>query len=808
MQKDHLLQEDSNKLLKEDGWAILLESTWGYEPLKILINGTDRTESIPFETISIRDTLGQQTNSASFVVEDGGGMGLAELQKVIISSVNDETRYFAGYIQSKGEHSRGPLKDYSITCVDFSWDMEHPEALVDGAYAGKSDQWLIQNAVATCIPDIDCTTYVEEVLADTVNLEFDQETPRSVVDKLAKLAGAERYVDYGPGPGSQNAYLHYFDASTNTAPFSVSDSPDFLASFPYAKLLETTEAPQANKVIVIGEAAITATRTRGAEGDYKRWLITVLKDRNITTTAQAEERGDALLLELAASPSYTLITRQWGLRSGQDLTLVNAARSIDAAFEIKSVTTKITGGGSAEFHIAMGKHVPSLAELVARPLRDEPHKAPLEHEHGGGADGPNVPAENIDPEPYGPENTHTHSFADTAEGTSAAEAAHTHSFADTAEGTSAAGTSHSHGVVISVTDTTIAFAATTPGTITDSNNQLAVFTTGDIIIVSGSVSNDGVYNVSTGGVAGTIRTTEATLFEAAGATVTISVTGITGTSAAEAAHTHSFADTAEGTSAAGSSHTHSFSASVTGSSAAEAAHTHSFADTASGTSAAGSVHYHDVGFSVINTSGAEASHTHSFSSSVTGTSAAGSGHLHTVTVTGTTDVASNHTHTFTSDGGNTGSESSHTHAVGTFAVSGTSGAGTSHTHSAGTYSISARTANESAHTHAAGSIAVSGTSGAGSSHTHGVGTFAVGGTSGGEAAHTHAAGSIAVSGTSGAGSSHTHGVGTFAIGGTTAAEATHTHTAGTIAVSGTSGAGSSHTHTAGTIAVSGTTGAT
>jgi hypothetical protein len=66
---------------------------------------------------------------------------------------------------------------------------------------------------------------------------------------------------------------------------------------------------------------------------------------------------------------------------------------------------------------------------------------------------------------------------------------------------------------------TIAFAATTPGTITDTANGLAHILTGDTIVVKGSASNDGTYAVSTGGVAGTVRTTEATVLEAAGAYV-------------------------------------------------------------------------------------------------------------------------------------------------------------------------------------------------------------------------------------------------------------------------------------------------
>ena len=75
--------------------------------------------------------------------------------------------------------------------------------------------------------------------------------------------------------------------------------------------------------------------------------------------------------------------------------------------------------------------------------------------------------------------------------------------------------------LIHVTDTDISFAATTPGTINQVGAGLAMFKTGETIVVSGSALNDGVYTVSTGNVAGTIRTTEATLLEAAGATVSI-----------------------------------------------------------------------------------------------------------------------------------------------------------------------------------------------------------------------------------------------------------------------------------------------
>ena len=70
------------------------------------------------------------------------------------------------------------------------------------------------------------------------------------------------------------------------------------------------------------------------------------------------------------------------------------------------------------------------------------------------------------------------------------------------------------------TATTISFASATKK-IADTALGLEMFATGQRIQVSGSTSNDGYYNITTGGVAAEIVTTEALTDEAAGDTVTI-----------------------------------------------------------------------------------------------------------------------------------------------------------------------------------------------------------------------------------------------------------------------------------------------
>jgi len=73
----------------------------------------------------------------------------------------------------------------------------------------------------------------------------------------------------------------------------------------------------------------------------------------------------------------------------------------------------------------------------------------------------------------------------------------------------------------------VSFATTTPGTITNAGNLLAEFGTGDTIVITGTVSNNGTYTISTGYVAGTIRTTQATTAEGP-VTATITVSPVTG----------------------------------------------------------------------------------------------------------------------------------------------------------------------------------------------------------------------------------------------------------------------------------------
>ena len=337
---------------------------------KVKINDVDRTDYIRTRSLRIVETLTNPVSTAEFEVIDGGALGLAAMQSVVISDAAETTRYFAGMIHEIRETESAGKLFYDVDCVDYAWDAEHPEELINTTYENQDDSAIIADAFGTALPDIDATADVATVYGSIPHLEFKHATPREILDKIANGAGARWYIDYGPGTASYKANLHYFDDAAGTASWGLSDSPTYSDSFAYWGLEETTPAPEANRVVVIYRGG-TAVRTLGSEEDYGRWITTKLVDENIESAAQANEYGDNMLSQLAATKTYTLTTNKQGLRAGQQTSLVNSNRSINGNFVIQRVTTSFEGGGHALFEIEMGRFVPTLPDLVAASWRQE-----------------------------------------------------------------------------------------------------------------------------------------------------------------------------------------------------------------------------------------------------------------------------------------------------------------------------------------------------------------------------------------------------------------------------------------------------
>ena len=560
-------------------------------PLKITVGGVDVTAYIPIETVSIDNVETNRITSAFFKVMDGGALGMSELDEVIISNPPGTIRWFAGYIHEMPEQSVGPFLDYDVTCVDYAWDLEHPEDLITATYTAQNDSTIISAIMAVACPDIDATTYVETVYAAIPSLEFKQATPREIIEKLAQISGAMWYIDTGPGPGVQKAYLHYFDDATYDAPYNLSDDPDETMTYSYEELVQIKTAPEANRVIVKGANDITVTRTLGLEGDYGRWLTAKLVDTDITTEAQAQVYGDNYLARAAANPTYTCTTRREGLRAGQSIDLTNAARSLAAVvLQVRRVTTTFLGAAFATYKLELGKYIPRLADLLSK-------------DQGGGGGGGVVPEDEWEDWELDDYLKHFHDV----EGNTSSESSHTHGLS----GSTGSESSHTHGVG--------SLAAGGEATHTHGAGSLATgagsshtHTYDKAAIVTGVGSSHGHSITTSSANTDTANTTHA---HSLGAMCCIVGDALSG----EYQHSHTVTTPGTTTGAEGRGHYHAYDRSPA-STGTEATHTHGMG-------------------SLSTDTGGEASHTHT----VSGSTGAGSSHSHSLS--GNTGAGSSHYHT-------------------------------------------------------------------------------------------------------------------------------------------------------------------
>ena len=271
--------------------------------MKVKIDGTDRAAKIRPD-IEVENVLTKQVDSARFFIEDAGALGLTELQEVIISNDAETVRYFAGFIDHLTEYARGTYLDYDVECTDYTFLLEHPEALVNGEYVSQNDDVIIADFMASSCPDIEVATYVKS-LRTLERVRFPRMTPREVLEVLAEMSGGDWYVDYGPTGGAEKAYLRYFDAETYSAPFELSDSPDMAASYPYEELVQETWAPAVNMVEVVGGDYLSGDQLLYLAGDGEATeILSPYRLRAPVAGSLAVWRNDGS----DAVPSWTALT--------------------------------------------------------------------------------------------------------------------------------------------------------------------------------------------------------------------------------------------------------------------------------------------------------------------------------------------------------------------------------------------------------------------------------------------------------------------------------------------------------------------
>lgn len=201
--------------------------SYSTQNVKISIDGTDRTESIPKDSIHVVNEIDTPAD-CRFRVEYAAAFGLAENQEVIVSDPGDTERYFAGKITDLEELSFGPFLHYVVTCRDYADDLNYSEAgMVDGMYfladSHGSNRLTQNNGVSLAEGHVG--TYAAQFLAaeqqylsiaDNASLSFGDEDMGGIrwVKLMDKSATYTILGKWNAG-GNDREYLLLYDASAD-----------------------------------------------------------------------------------------------------------------------------------------------------------------------------------------------------------------------------------------------------------------------------------------------------------------------------------------------------------------------------------------------------------------------------------------------------------------------------------------------------------------------------------------------------------------------------------------------------------------
>jgi len=254
---------------------------WGERPFKYprgnhisleirTASGSDYTDKAIDTSWRIESVLSQRASRCYFTFRDTSASDIDEHDEVIVLD-QSQTRLFAGFVESFDARPDGVEIEYDVTCVDYSWLLDHPTSKITKIYeGGTADSAIIADFAdylindATGLSEIDFATNVDTIESSLEREYYENMTPRQILELLCKRTGGQWYVDYG-GAGSYKAALHYYAPGSADAPFSLVDGINLTPStaFPYGNLRKMRKHGTCTKVVVEGRPTLVEVSLQG-----------------------------------------------------------------------------------------------------------------------------------------------------------------------------------------------------------------------------------------------------------------------------------------------------------------------------------------------------------------------------------------------------------------------------------------------------------------------------------------------------------------------------------------------------------------
>lgn len=223
--------------------------------LVITQNAVDITNLVKTEGFTIADAINSERDSLTFSIEKLPNESFVPQLNAEIIVTLDGVRIFGGTVIAYDiAVDEPPAITFTVECSDFTHRLD--TSLITERFINQTGNAIIAYLFDTYATDF---TYTNVVYPQTIaRVSFNRLTMSQALDKLAKLANFNWYIDY-----SKN--LHFFAKNNEVAPFNITEGGGNFV--PTSLKVRKDIAQLRNKILVEGGKVPTAERTTKWIGD-------------------------------------------------------------------------------------------------------------------------------------------------------------------------------------------------------------------------------------------------------------------------------------------------------------------------------------------------------------------------------------------------------------------------------------------------------------------------------------------------------------------------------------------------------------
>lgn len=182
--------------------------------LVLKVGGVDRSSWIDWASVTKDEGLTKEPDILSFSLRYTSTKTVPAVSDTV-ELLEDAVRIFYGTVLSRQSIIiGGVLKGYKFKCKDLVQTFD--KTLVSKSYTSQTINAIVTDIVNSFTSGF-TTVNVATGLPTVDSVRFNYEQPSKCLQKLADLIGFDWYIDY-------TGDVHFFDVSTNNAPFDVTDS--------------------------------------------------------------------------------------------------------------------------------------------------------------------------------------------------------------------------------------------------------------------------------------------------------------------------------------------------------------------------------------------------------------------------------------------------------------------------------------------------------------------------------------------------------------------------------------------------------